>query len=79
MSERTESLEDDQPWSAYRLLVVSELKTIKEGQSDMRVEVANLRVEVAKLKTTAAIYGGLASIVVSAIVAFLVAWFSKSP
>jgi hypothetical protein len=78
MVERSELEEDPQPWSQYRLMVVSDLRTIREGQTATREELASLRVEVAQLKVWAAIWGAAASIVVSAVVAFLVAWFTRT-
>lgn len=77
MSAENGSGSDRGTWDDYRLMVVADLKTIKDSQADTAKELAQMRIEVEKLKVYAAMWGAAAAVIVSAIVTLLIQYFTS--
>ncbi len=52
-------------WNAYKLLILDRLEEIKEQNTLIISDVANLKTQIAVLKTKAAIWGSFAGAVVT--------------
>lgn len=69
---------DNNDWEAHKLLLMQEVTDLKEGQKDIRKEVAAINTKVTVLQVKAMFATAIVSFVMSGIVAFAVTMMSAA-
>jgi hypothetical protein len=70
-------MSENKDWEAHKLLIMQDVKELKEGQKEVREDVSKIRTQVTILQVKSLFITAISSIVMSGVVAYLVGVLSK--